>query len=90
MRGKHFLSFDPRGQGEAIEVVGDLATATRVAILVPGSDTSLTTFFSRGTASPGGGAPPWRRRPAGWTPAPTWRSSPGSATPPRTPSARPS
>ena len=56
MRGKHFLSFDPRGQGEAIEVVGDLATATRVAILVPGSDTSLTTFFSRGTASPGGGA----------------------------------
>jgi hypothetical protein len=56
MRGKHFLSFDPRGQGEAIEVVGDLATATRVAIMVPGSDTSLTTFFSRGTASPGGGA----------------------------------
>jgi len=56
MRGKHFLSFDSRGQGEAIEVVGDLATATRVAIMVPGSDTSLTTFFSRGTASPGGGA----------------------------------
>jgi hypothetical protein len=56
MRGKHFLSFDPRGQGEAIEVVGNLATATRVAIMVPGSDTSLTTFFSRGTASPGGGA----------------------------------
>jgi Alpha/beta hydrolase len=56
MRGKHFLSFDPRGQGEAIEVVGDLATATRVAVLVPGSDTSLTTFFSRGPASPGGGA----------------------------------
>jgi hypothetical protein len=56
MRGKHFLSFDPRGQGEAIEVVGDLATATRVTIMVPGSDTSLTTFFSRGTASPGGGA----------------------------------
>jgi hypothetical protein len=56
MRGKHFLSFDPRGQGEAIEVLGNLATATRVAVLVPGSDTSLTTFFSRGTASPGGGA----------------------------------
>jgi hypothetical protein len=56
MRGKHFLSFDPRGQGEAIEVLGNLATATRVAIMVPGSDTSLTTFFSRGTASPGGGA----------------------------------
>ena len=56
MRGKHFLSFDPRGRGEAIEVVGNLATATRVAVMVPGSDTSLTTFFSRGTASPGGGA----------------------------------
>ena len=56
MRGKHFLSFDPRGQGEAIEVLGNLATATRVAVMVPGSDTSLTTFFSRGTASPGGGA----------------------------------
>ena len=56
MRGKHFLGFDSRGQGEAIEVVGNLATATRVAIMVPGSDTSLTTFDSRGTASPGGGA----------------------------------
>ena len=56
MRGRHFLSFDARGPGEAIEVVGDLARATRVAILVPGSDTSLTTFDSRGTASPGGGA----------------------------------
>ena len=56
MRGRHFLSFDPRGQGEAIEVLGSLATATRVVIMVPGSDTSLTTFFSRGPASPGGGA----------------------------------
>ncbi len=56
MRGRHFLSFDARGPGEAIEVVGDLARAKRVAILVPGSDTSLTTFDSRGTASPGGGA----------------------------------
>jgi hypothetical protein len=56
MRGRHFLSFDPRGPGEAIEVLGNLATATRVAILVPGSDTSLATFFSRGPASPGGGA----------------------------------
>src|SRR2546430_2385903 len=37
-------------------VIGNLATATRVAILVPGSDTTLATFFSRGPASPGGGA----------------------------------
>jgi Alpha/beta hydrolase len=55
MRGHQFLDFDPRGQGLAVEVFGSLATATRVAILVPGSDTSLTTFDSRGTASPGGG-----------------------------------
>jgi hypothetical protein len=56
LRGRHFLSFDPRGPGEVIEVLGDLATATRVAILVPGSDTSLATFDSQGTASPAGAA----------------------------------
>ena len=56
LHGRHFLSFDPRGQGEAIEVIGDLATAKRVAIIVPGSDTSLATFDSRGTASPAGAA----------------------------------
>jgi Alpha/beta hydrolase len=37
-------------------VIGNLATANRVAILVPGSDTTLATFFSRGSSSPGGGA----------------------------------
>jgi hypothetical protein len=52
----HFLGFDASGQGEAVEVLGNLATARRVAILVPGSDTSLATFDSRGTASPAGGA----------------------------------
>lgn len=56
MRGRRFLFFGPRGQGEAAEVLGNLATARRVAILVPGSDTSLATFDSRGSASPGGGA----------------------------------
>src|SRR5204863_4790369 len=56
MRGGHFLDFNPRGRGLAVEVFGDLARAARVAILVPGSDTSLTTFGSRGTASPAGGA----------------------------------
>ncbi|GAA0327037.1 alpha/beta hydrolase family protein [Actinoallomurus spadix] len=52
--GRTFVAFDPRGR--AVEVVGDLATARRVAILIPGSDTTLHTFDSRGTASPGGGA----------------------------------
>jgi hypothetical protein len=56
LRGEHFLDFNPRGQGLAVEVIGNLAQATRVVVLVPGSDTSLATFDSRGTASPGGAA----------------------------------
>jgi hypothetical protein len=56
LRGQRVLFFDPEGQGLAAVVIGDLATALRVAILVPGSDTTLSTFFSRGLASPGGGA----------------------------------
>ncbi len=56
LRGQRFLAFDPRGPGLAAEVIGSLVTARRVAILVPGSGTSLVTFDSRGTASPGGGA----------------------------------
>jgi len=53
---QHVLFFSSRGQGLAAMVLGNLATATRVAILVPGSDTTLTTFFSRASSSPGGGA----------------------------------
>ena len=56
MRARQVLFFDPNGQGVAAMVIGNLATAKRVAILVPGSDTTLATFFSRGSASPGGGA----------------------------------
>ena len=56
LRSRQVLFFDPRGSGLAAVVVGDLATARRVVILVPGSDTTLGTFFSRGTASPGGAA----------------------------------
>ena len=56
MEGHHFLDFNPRGQGLAVEVIGNLAQAARVGILVPGSDTSLTTFDSRGAASPAGSA----------------------------------
>ena len=56
LRSHHLLGFAPAGQGEAVEVLGDLATARRVAILVPGSDTTLATFASRGPASPQGGA----------------------------------
>jgi hypothetical protein len=55
LRTRQVVFFDPQGQGLAAVVIGDLATARRVAILVPGSDTTLSTFFSRGWASPGGG-----------------------------------
>jgi alpha/beta hydrolase family protein len=43
-QGRHFLFFDPAGDGRAAEVFGDLSTATRVAILVPGVDTTLADF----------------------------------------------
>src|SRR5215467_15626596 len=56
LRTRQVLFFNPNGQGVAATVNGDLATANRVAILVPGSDTTLATFFSRGADSPGGGA----------------------------------
>ncbi|MEV4639549.1 alpha/beta hydrolase [Actinoplanes sp. NPDC049548] len=42
--GRHFVSFDTRGDGQAVEVVGDLATADRIAVLVPGVDTTLRDF----------------------------------------------
>ncbi len=56
LRTRQVLFFNPNGQGVAAMVIGNLAAANRVAILVPGSDTTLATFFSRGPESPGGGA----------------------------------
>jgi hypothetical protein len=56
LRSRQVLFFNPNGAGVAAMVIGDLATAHRVAIVVPGSDTNLTTFFSRGPESPGGAA----------------------------------
>ncbi|MFC4912671.1 alpha/beta hydrolase [Actinomadura gamaensis] len=56
---RHFLSVDPRGRGQAVEVVGDLAHARRVAVLVPGADSTIAGFDTRAGrpwASPGGGA----------------------------------
>jgi hypothetical protein len=57
--GRTFLFFDPRGPGQAVEVLGDLAHARRIAILIPGADTTLSTFDQHGRrtfAAPGGGA----------------------------------
>jgi Alpha/beta hydrolase len=56
LRTRPVLFFNPNGAGVAAMVIGDLATANRVAIVVPGSDTNLATFFSRGPESPGGAA----------------------------------
>ncbi|MFJ3231564.1 alpha/beta hydrolase [Streptomyces sp. NPDC086787] len=41
---RQLLAFDGRGSGRATEVIGDLAHADHVAVLVPGSDTSLDTY----------------------------------------------
>ncbi|MFU8875099.1 alpha/beta hydrolase [Micromonospora sp. SL4-19] len=42
--GRRFLVFDPRGDGLAVEVLGDLATADRIAVLVPGVGSTLHDF----------------------------------------------
>ncbi|MGD3106311.1 alpha/beta hydrolase [Streptomyces sp. YGL11-2] len=42
--GRHILAFDPRGRGQVAEVHGDLATAERTAVIVPGSDIDLGSF----------------------------------------------
>ncbi|MEV7169948.1 alpha/beta hydrolase [Streptomyces sp. NPDC093224] len=39
-----FLGFDGRRGGRAVEVFGELESADRVAVLVPGSDTTLDTY----------------------------------------------
>ncbi|GAA3596053.1 alpha/beta hydrolase family protein [Nonomuraea rosea] len=41
---RRFLSFDGRDGGRTAEVFGDLASAGRIAVLVPGSDTSLDKY----------------------------------------------
>ncbi|MEV0491813.1 alpha/beta hydrolase [Streptomyces atratus] len=42
---RHFLSFDGRDGGRGVEVFGDLSTARRIAVLVPGSGISLDTYW---------------------------------------------
>lgn len=42
----HYLLFDPRGDGRAARVFGDLAGADRIAVLVPGVDSRLDNFVS--------------------------------------------
>ncbi|MGW0884339.1 alpha/beta hydrolase [Streptomyces sp. NPDC002671] len=40
----HLLAYDGRGAGRVTEVLGDLPHATHIAVLIPGSDTSLDTY----------------------------------------------
>ncbi|MEU8619696.1 alpha/beta hydrolase [Streptomyces sp. NPDC048623] len=42
--GRQILAFDPNGTGRTAEVLGDLARARRVSVIVPGVDTNLLTF----------------------------------------------
>jgi pimeloyl-ACP methyl ester carboxylesterase len=42
--GRHFLLFDPAGDGRAAEVFGDLTTARHVAVVVPGMNNELNNF----------------------------------------------
>ncbi|WP_338899879.1 alpha/beta hydrolase [Streptomyces sp. TG1A-60] len=42
--GHRVLAFDPRGRGQVAEVYGDLRTARRAAVVVPGSDTDLASY----------------------------------------------
>lgn len=46
--GRQYLAFDGRGSGRIVEVLGDLARADRVAVLVPGADTRLDTYDALG------------------------------------------
>ncbi|WEB42790.1 alpha/beta hydrolase family protein [Streptomyces yunnanensis] len=54
--GRQILAFDPAGDGRAAEVFGNLATADRVSVVVPGVDTNLSTFerTAKATAAPVG------------------------------------
>lgn len=50
---RQFLTFDGRDGGRTAEVFGDLSRATRIAVLVPGSDTGLDSYerFRAGAAA---------------------------------------
>ncbi len=42
--GEQVLAYDPRGRGLIARVVGDLENASRVSVIVPGSDIDISTF----------------------------------------------
>jgi Alpha/beta hydrolase len=64
--GRQFLAFDPAGDGTAAEVVGDVSTADRIAVLVPGVNTTLRDF-DRGLGGVARRAPAVQARALYWT-----------------------
>ncbi|MFC5953058.1 alpha/beta hydrolase [Streptomyces pratens] len=66
---RQLLSFDGRGPGLVTEVLGDLAHADRVAVLVPGSDTGIDTYGRFRAAARALHARLTREAPAGTRPA---------------------
>ncbi|OLT15137.1 hypothetical protein BJF79_18710 [Actinomadura sp. CNU-125] len=65
--GRRFLAFDPRGDGRAVEVIGNLRRADRIAVVVPGADNTLAVYDSVKFA--GGGARALHRRMAAEAPS---------------------
>jgi pimeloyl-ACP methyl ester carboxylesterase len=59
--GRQILALDRRGDGRLVEVLGDLTTASRVVILIPGVDTTLSNFDS-GLGDVERRAPAWQAR----------------------------
>ncbi|MFF5969830.1 alpha/beta hydrolase [Streptomyces collinus] len=43
--GRHFLTFDGRNGGRAVETYGDLSRAERIAVLVPGADVTVDKYW---------------------------------------------
>ncbi|MGC9666492.1 alpha/beta hydrolase [Planosporangium sp. 12N6] len=58
---RQLIEYDPRGSGHVAEVIGDLATADRIAVIVPGLSNRLANF-DRGCAGRQRRAPSWQAR----------------------------
>ena len=44
LTGRQILAYDPTGDGRIVEAVGGLRTTGRIAIIVPGADTTVRNF----------------------------------------------
>lgn len=46
LAGRHILAYDSAGDGRVVEVLGNLATADQIAVVVPGSGHNLGNFWT--------------------------------------------